>query len=84
MTPYPHTRAMAKLYLHQGYVERSVSIYRHLLWQSPEDTALLEEYKTALAQRKNVVLLIQKWMGMTILYRQCRALSLYAKQKETL
>lgn len=43
------TRTMARLLAAQGHVERALSIYAHLLRQSPGDSALLEEAAAARA-----------------------------------
>lgn len=78
--PPHYTRTLARLYAEQGYHDKAVEIYRHLMRKFPDRRELLEDVSALEARMREAQTtnepalsrLFQEWLDLLTKYRQVR------------
>ena len=77
-----YTKTMAGVYAAQGYFDKAIEIYRHLLEKEPEREDLQEALADAEAKQRqaagigytDLIPLLREWIMLSIRYNQVRRL----------
>jgi tetratricopeptide (TPR) repeat protein len=77
-----YTKTLAKLYADQGYYDKAIEIYRHLVKKFPEREDLLDDFsdlkvkiqRIKTSNEPELSVLFQRWFDLLAKYRQINAI----------
>ena len=86
-----YSKTQAKLYADQGFYDKAMEIYRHLINEFPEQEDLLDDIsdlKMKMQQAKaskepELAILFKQWIDLLTQYRQIHAIEIPAHKSTT-
>ena len=78
---YPYTRTLARLYADQGYHDKAIEVYQHLIQKFPGRKDILDDFSEIKIRTQQVktsnepklALQFQEWLDLLTKYKQVRA-----------